>query len=292
MAAYRRFSTHRPRQAGALRARAAFAALAAILLPPAWAAAQTSPAPEQTGQALAQTLANPLAAQDSILFESDYDWGLGPAKHGSQYVLTVEPQIPVRLNSGWYMISRTDLTFISQADTFLGQGRQNGFGDLEQSLFLSPSALTKWGWVWGVGPIFLLPTATNDLGQKKWGAGPTAGAIKQQGPWTVGILVDHIWSFAGDPRVDAVSATYFQPLVAYTASTATTLTVTAENTYDWTHHALTVPINVSLAQLFDAKPHGLPAPIQIEAGYRFYPEAPGVHPDGGLRLSLSVLIPR
>jgi hypothetical protein len=287
MVAYRRFSTPRPRRAAAV-----CAALAAVLLSPSLAAAQTAPSSDQTGQALAETLANPIAAQVSVVLGNDYDWGLGPAHRGSLYTLTAEPQLPIKLSADWYLISRTDLTFVSLATSSLGGARSSGLGDSQESLFLTPRTTTGRGWVWGIGPVFLLPTAADDLGQKKWGAGPTAGAIKQEGPWTAGVLVNHIWSFAGDSRADRISATYLQPLVSYTARTATTLTLTAENTYDWTHHAWTVPVDVTLAQLFEAKPHGLPVPIQIEAGYRFYPAYPGPHPDGGVRLNLTVLIPK
>jgi hypothetical protein len=245
-----------------------------------------------TGEALAKELANPIAAQYSVLLQNDYDWGLGPTNHGSQYSLTVQPLIPFRLNADWNLISRTTLPFLSQSKTAPGQDRSSGLGDIDQSLFLSPNAPTKGGWVWGIGPIVLLPTAADDLGARKWSAGPTAAAINQQGPWTVGVLVNHLWSFAGERSADAVSATYLQPLVSYTAKTATTVTATAETTYDWTHRAWTVPVDVTVAQLFDAKPHGLPVPVQLEAGYRFYLDAPGNHPDGGLRVNLTVTIPR
>ncbi len=33
----------------------------------------------------------------------------------------------------------------------------------------------------------------------KWGAGPTLVALQQTGPWTIGLLTNQIWSFAGDP---------------------------------------------------------------------------------------------
>src|SRR3546814_11239478 len=56
------------------------------------------------------------------------------------------------------------------------------------TLFRSPFGLS-----WGVGPVLYLPTATEDtLGAEKWGAGPTAVALRQHGPWTYGILANRI----------------------------------------------------------------------------------------------------
>jgi hypothetical protein len=46
---------------------------------------------------------------------------------------------------------------------------------------IEPVKPTAGGWIWGAGPVLLLPTATDDLlGAEKWGAGPTAVALRQQ----------------------------------------------------------------------------------------------------------------
>ena len=46
-----------------------------------------------------------------------------------------------------------------------------------QSLFFSPVAPTASGWIWGVGPVLLIPTASDPtLGAEQWGLGPTAVA--------------------------------------------------------------------------------------------------------------------
>ena len=77
--------------------------------------------------------------------------------------------------------------------------------------------------MWGAGPVFLLPTATDDLlGAEKWGVGPTAVALKQEGPWTFGALANHIWSVAGDSNRVDISNTFLQPFMSYTTKTAMT----------------------------------------------------------------------
>src|SRR3546814_7136711 len=90
-------------------------------------------------------------------------------------------------------------------------------------------------------PIYL-PTATEDtLGAEKWGAGPTAVALRQHGPWTYGILANQIWSFAGDDDRSEVNATFLQPFLNYTFPSATTLFLNTETTYDWTAEEASIP---------------------------------------------------
>jgi hypothetical protein len=65
--------------------------------------------------------------------------------------------------------------------------------DLQTSLFFSPKAPVH-GFILAAGPVLVFPTASDYLlGTEKWSAGPTAVALKQQGPWTYGLLTQHVW---------------------------------------------------------------------------------------------------
>ena len=86
--------------------------------------------------------------------------------------------------------------------------------------FFSPKKPTANGVIWGAGPVILVPSATDSaLGSEKWGAGPTGLVLKQEGPWTYGILANHLQSFAGDDDRTDVSATFVQPFVSYITQT-------------------------------------------------------------------------
>ena len=101
-----------------------------------------------------------------------------------------------------------------------------------------------------MGPVFLLPTGTDDLlSGEKWGAGPTAVLLKQKGPWTVGFLGNHIWSFAGNDDRSDINSTFLQPFVSYTTPKAITYAFNTESTYDWETEQWSVPLNFTVAKM-------------------------------------------
>ena len=239
--------------------------------------------------ALAKKLSNPIAAMISVPFQFNYDGNYGPDEEGSRYVLNFQPVIPISLNEDWNVISRTILPFIYQ-DDIAGNDSQSGLGDTVQSLFFSPKEPTSGGLIWGVGPVFLLPTATDDLlGGEKWGVGPTAVVLKQAGPWTFGALFNHIWSFAGkDERAD-ISTTFIQPFVSYTTPKAVTFSFNTESTYDWENEQWSVPINFGVSKLVRIGKQ----PVSLGATIRYWADSPDNGPDEwGVRLVATLLFPK
>ncbi len=239
---------------------------------------------------LAKKLANPVAALISVPFQLNYDTDIGSADDGERWTLNIQPVVPISLNADWNLISRTIVPVIDQSDIFPGAGSQFGIGDTVQSLFLSPVAPTAGGWIWGVGPVFLLPTGTDDLlTTDQWGAGPTAVALRQQGPWTYGLLANHIWSFAGDEDRGDVNTTFVQPFLTYTTPTAWSYTIQTESTYDWEGEQWAVPINGVVTKV--TKIGG--QLVSIGAGVRYWADGPDNGPEGwGARLLVTLLFPR
>lgn len=140
---------------------------AATMLTPAAAAAQDA-------DELARQLANPVANLYSLPFQLNYDEGFGPGEDGYRYTLNIQPVIPISLNDNWNVISRTIVPVISQTDVIPGS-TQKGYGDIVQSVFFSPKAPTAGGLIWGVGPVFLLPTGSEEFSADQFGAGPHRG---------------------------------------------------------------------------------------------------------------------
>ena len=239
---------------------------------------------------MAKKLANPISSLISLPIQANYDQNFGSNEEGERWLVNVQPVIPISLNEDWNIISRTILPLIDQKNMPLPGMKKTGLGDITQSIFFSPKAPTSSGWIWGVGPVLYLDTATDDaLGAQKWGAGPTAVALKQVGPWTYGALVNQVNSFAGDGSREDISAAFVQPFVSYVTSTKTTISLNAESSYNWKGNEWSVPVNLFVAQMLKAGDQLL----QVGVGARYWAEAPNFGPEGwGLRLQLTLLFPK
>ena len=249
-------------------------------------------APEETGGesqevALAQQLQNPLANLISVPMQLNRHQNMGPDDKGDQWVLNIQPVLPFKLNDDWTLISRTIFPLIRLDDLPLKGEKESGLGDITQSFFLSPSQLTSGGWVWGVGPVFLIPTASDeDLGTEKFGLGPTAVALKQTGPWTVGVLVNHVWSVAGDDDRDSVNATYVEPWLTYTTDSDTSISVSFETVHDWQADETSLPVNFIVDQLLKIGEQY----ISVGGALNYHLDTPPGGPEGlGFRLQLTLL---
>jgi hypothetical protein len=239
---------------------------------------------------LAKKLANPIASLISVPLQYNYDEYGGLNDGASVSTLNIQPVIPFSLNEDWSLITRTIVPLIDKDDFALKEMNESGLGDILASQFFSPKTPTAGGWIWGVGPVELLPTASDEvLGGEMWGVGPTAVVLKQTGPWTVGFLGNHIWSVAGDDDRADVNATFMQPFISYTTKTHTTIGLVTESTYDWESEQWSVPVIPQVAQILKIGPQIL----QLAVGGKYWAESPDDGPEGwGVRVQLTLVYPK
>lgn len=251
-------------------------------------AQQADAAPSaQDSQALAQQLANPIAALVSVPFQFNWDQNVGP-NESTRFILNVQPVMPFSLNQDWNLITRVIVPFVSQPILFEGGQPAFGVSDVLTSFFLSPK---KGGITWGVGPVFSLPsTSVPTLGTEKWSAGPTAVVLKQTGLWTVGALWNQVWSFSGNEARADVNQMFLQPFMAYQATPTVTVSLQSETVANWEveDNRWTVPISLSVSKLstFGAFPASYAIGV---AGFAAHPE---VGPTWRLRGVITILLPR
>lgn len=239
---------------------------------------------------LAKSLSNPVAALISVPFQYNYDHHIGPDNDGERHTLNIQPVIPISISEDWNLISRTILPVTHQSDVFPGAGSQTGTGDTVQSLFFSPKEPTAGGWIWGAGPAMLLPTGSEDeLTADTWAAGPTGVALRQSGPWTVGLLFNHLVDVADAGHRADINSTFIQPFASYTTPSAVTYTLNSETTHDWENHDSAVPLNAMISKVV---PIGGQL-FSIGGGLRYWVDSTDNGPQGlGARLIVTALFPK
>lgn len=230
----------------------------------ALAAACAAPASaEDTGRSvgdLAKQKLNPLA--EAINLPATLSFGFGP-RHDVQPSLTFQPLIPLRLSEDWRLVTRSSVPIID----IPGPDDVTGLGDINVSLFLTPARTGTW--VWGAGPILQFPTATDEaLGTGKWAAGPTAVLVYVDGPWLNGVLVSHLWSFAGSSTREDVSLTQIEVKFSYEFSSGWYIDTNPVMTYDWkapSNQGWTIPVGLDVGKVFKIGNQGMS--LQLGAYY-------------------------
>ena len=238
---------------------------------------------------------NPVGSLISVPFENNIDFG---ADNGSVYVLNFQPVIPVTIGD-WNLINRVILP-IAYVPGLIGgvpglpEGSEGdgvfGVGDLNYSVFLSPAEAGKI--IWGVGPSITFKSASDDqLGSGKWSAGATAVVLTQPKPWSLGLLVRQLWSFAGDDDRADVSQFLMQPFVNYNfdggwflfSDPAITANWKADSGQKWT-----VPIGLGFGRVFSIGKQ----PVNMRLGIFGNVVRPDFAPKGALKFTVQLLFPK
>lgn len=255
---------------------------------------------------LAKQSQNPLGTIISLPFENNLLFGIGPSD-ATAYALVGKPVYPVDLGN-WNLINRfiipaiytegqdEDIVLDSPVEvgdvsiTQLATGSAFGLGDITYTAFLSPKdsgALT-----WGVGGAFVLPTATEDrYASDKWSAGPAFVALTMPGNWVTGVLLQNVWSFAGDGDDADVNKFLFQYFINYNLADGWYLSTTPVITANWEADSgdqWTVPFGGGIGRL--VKNGKLPVDYKLAAYWNA--EKPDFAPDWQLQFTIKFLLPK
>ncbi len=181
-------------------------------------------------EGLAKQLANPVANIISLPIQNNLDMGIGEYK-GSRLISNVQPVIPLNLSEKWILITRTIVPIVSQYNISAPDNNEYGISDVVISGFLSPKSSKV---IWGAGPVVMLPVGTDDyLTTKKWSVGPSVVVLMQKNAFTYGLLVNQIWSFAGDDERSDVNQAYFNPFIVYNWKSGGGIGLNFEWTENW-----------------------------------------------------------
>jgi hypothetical protein len=259
-----------------------------LTLAPA-APAESGGGGQESQEELAKAAQNPVAKLISVPFQNNFNFGVGP-NDVCQYILNIQPVIPISLSEDWNLITRTIMPVINQPSPAPGIPNASGLGDINPTFFLSPAKSGKL--IWGVGPTFTFPTATDSLlGNGKWCAGPAVVALVMHKQWVIGALANQQWSFAGWGSKD-VSAMLIQPFINYNLPHGWYLVTAPIITANWkadSDNRWTVPIGggVGKIQRFGK------LPLNIQLGAYWNAETPKeMGADWQLRFQVQFLFPK
>jgi hypothetical protein len=266
-----------------------------------------TPAPEEkeaggaNADALRKAAQNPVASLISVPMQNATNFGVGRFNR-TQNVLNIQPVIPSKLSEKITLITRVIQPIVWQPYASLATGGQSGFGDMNPTFFLSPTQPGKF--IYGAGPAFVLPTATSTLtGQGKFSLGPAVVGLVQPGHWTLGALVNNVFSVAGSPHRPAVNQMTLQYFINYNLKKGWYLSSSPIVTANWHSRAggeaangndttggsvWTLPFGGGVGRIMRLGNQ----PVNITA--QMYGSA--VHPPGaspwGMRLQVALLYPK
>jgi hypothetical protein len=243
-------------------------------------------AQESSESDLAKKTQNPVSNLISLPFQNNTSYDYGPRER-TQNVMNIQPVIPLSINHEWNLITRTIFPIVSEPSTVPGQDRQNGTGDTTFTAFLSPKEPAFGSLIWGAGPIFNIPTASDDrLGADLWGMGISAVGLTIQGPIVAGAIVSNTWNLEGED----FSRFLLQYFVNYNLANGWYIVSSPIMTADWEadDDAWTIPVGGGFGKVH--RFGNLPVNLSVQAFYNA--EKTKFGGDWSSRLQVQFLFPR
>jgi|OpeIllAssembly_1097287.scaffolds.fasta_scaffold79989_2 hypothetical protein len=246
-------------------------------------AAQAATAAEvgTAGQSLEQAASDPTASLMSVSVQNIYAGSYHQLDDESGNTLLLRSSVPFTTGSLAH-IARATLPVVTDSPS-----GESGLSDLV--LFDLIKFEKSWG-RWGVGPVLLAPTATEDaIGAGKWAIGPAVGFVARSDKLMWGLFNQNLFSFAGDSDREDVNVSILQPILNYSLPNKWSVGTSEMNvTYDWDRDAWTaLPLGVKLAKLVKFGK----LPVQFAGGYEYNFADDYVAPKWTVNLSVKFLFP-
>jgi hypothetical protein len=199
---------------------------------------------------LAKKAQNPVENMISLPFDSNFNFNYGQDNQ-LQFVEDIKPVIPIELNDKWNIISRIIIPVAVQPNLPSG-GYMTGLGDINPTFYLSPANPGKL--IWGVGPSFILPSATHyQLGVGKYSVGPSIVLLSMPGNWVLGVLVTNTWSVGGQSSRPSQNFFTLQYFINYNLPKGWYVTTQPLLSADWTasrRNRWTIPVGAGVGRAF------------------------------------------
>lgn len=254
---------------------------------------------------LAKKSQNPVANMVSVPFENNAYFDVGPSGERA-FITNIKPVLPTPINDKFNLINRIIAPVIylegqdsisggedlelGGIDVFPGTNSEYGLGNIQYQGFISPASPGKV--IWGAGPVFELPTNTNEaVGTDTWSAGPAALLLTMPGNWVLGLLVQNLWDFAKDSGESDINKAVVQPIINYNFSDGWYVSATTTMTADWeadSGEEWTVPLGGGVGRLVRFSKF----PVDFKLMAYWNAEKPEFGPDWNAQFTVKLLLPQ
>lgn len=236
---------------------------------------------ESSGQSLEQAANDPTASLMSVQIQNIYtgDFHMLDDEQGNTVLL--RSALPFRTGSINH-IARATLPYVTDSPS-----GESGLSDLV--LFDLIVFEKSWG-RWGLGPVMLFPTASEDeLGAEKWAIGPAIGFVRAEPGLLWGLFSQNLFSFAGEDDRDDVNVSTLQPIVNYSLPNNWSIgTSEMTMTYDWERDDWTaLPLGAKLTRLLRFGE----LPVQLSGSYEYDFQDDYVGSEWAINLTAKFLFP-
>ncbi len=256
---------------------------------------------------IARMMDNPLGNLWIIFTENDLMRYRGDPAPGSKWInsLLIQPILPIPLTKNWNLVTRPIIPLVSAPRLSLNpptfgdcpgncntkpspealllsnvrSSRETAWGDIMMWSMISPAEPRELSdgskFVWGVGPAFRFPTATEDqFGSERYSFGPSNVLMRlppKGGRWTFGLFHQHhVWSIGGNSDRARVKTSQIQYIYYYKlpwkgqwslgAAPMIDVNWEAENDDKWS-----IPIGLGLSTTFFMGP--MPVRVGVEVNW-------------------------
>jgi hypothetical protein len=239
---------------------------------------------QESNDELAKAAQNPLANLMSFPFQNNTNFNYGPEGDRTQILLNIQPVIPL---IGGRIITRTILPLLWQPE-FTTENNVSAFGlaDINFTAFYSPPSKSV---TWGIGPILTIPTGYK-YSSGKWGLGPSFVILVSQPKMVYGLLINNVWSIAGNSERSDINHMLLQPFFNYNFSDGAyigSIPIITSNWQEESGQQWTIPLGLSAGKIVR---FGM-LPVNLQAGAYVNVVKPDIGPDWQLRLQMQLLMP-
>lgn len=195
---------------------------------------------------VAKKLSNPISDLVAVPIQYTSSHGSGLTGRSAGQSVVIEPVYPVSLSGGDNLIVRpiVSVQMLNNVYGFSG----TGIGNIQLQTFYTPAPTSSI--VWGIGPYFISPAGSSGIfGSQQTGAGLSAIALSQQGPWTGGLLLAQSWSVGGSAASGTVNNSFYEPFVSYTTPSRWIFGASSSSTFNYDARVSFTQLSASVSKL-------------------------------------------